>query len=225
MQDANASKLPSDRLWQPVTAKWLLAVLGTALAYAVVRYHIAGGVAWSHLPLFIFNKAIALAATILVACSYLLGRTLPWYANDPRTKLVVIKFCGLMGFSLAAMHGLASLVLLTPAYFQKYFVADGRLNLAGELGAVTGIVALWALALPAIATLPMMPKALGGLRWKRTQRMGYVCLALVVAHLVALGWRGWLHPAEWPWRFPPISLLAVVAALLPLLQKLRHIRM
>ena len=161
-------------------------------------YHIASGESWSHFPLFIFNKAVSLAATVFVACSYLVGKVICWYNDDPRTKLVAIKFCGLMGFSLAAIHAVASLCLITPANFPKYFSADGRLNLAGELGLITGVVALWALAMPAITTLPMMPKALGGMRWKRSQRMGYLCLGLVVVHLVALGLQGWLTRANGP---------------------------
>ena len=189
---------------------------GIALAYAVVRYHIASGVSWSHFPLFIMNKAVSLAATVLVACSYLIGRVVRWHNDEPRRKLVVVKFCGLIGFSFAALHAIASLCLLTPAYFAKYFSADGRLNVEGELGLVVGLVALWALSLPAITTLPMMPKALGSVRWKRSQRMGYVCLSLVAAHVAVLGLRGWLSPQTWPWMLPPISLVAAVAAAVPL---------
>jgi hypothetical protein len=40
----------------------------------------------------------------------------------------------------------------------------------------------------------MMPKAIGGVLWKRSQRAGYVALDLVVIHLVALGLNGWLKP-------------------------------
>jgi DMSO/TMAO reductase YedYZ heme-binding membrane subunit len=80
-----------------------------------------------------------------------------------------------------------------------------------------GVVALFFLSSPAITTLPMMPKALGGKRWKRAQRVGYVSLILVVVHLVVLGLKGWLAPKGWPAGFPPVSLLAVVAALVPLL--------
>jgi hypothetical protein len=109
--------------------------------------------------------------------------------------------------------------LITPAYFAKYFAEDGRLNLEGELGLILGIIALWALSLPAITTLPMMPKAIGGMRWKRSQRMGYVCLILVVAHMVALGLRGWLSPEHWPWMLPPISLVAAIIAMIPLVVK------
>ena len=116
------------------------------------------------------------------------------------------------------LAGLALLILLTPAYFAKYFAVDGRLNLEGELGMAFGVIALWALSMPAI-TLPMMPKAIGGFRWKRSQRMGYLCLSLVFAHMVALGWKGWLTPSTWPWGLPPISLWAALMAAIPLMVK------
>ncbi len=70
----------------------------------------------------------------------------------------------------------------------------------------------------------MMPKAIGGWRWKRNQRAGYIALTLVVVHLVVLGTRGWLAPQGWHGGIPPVSLVAVVAALVPLLvkRKLEH---
>ena len=43
----------------------------------------------------------------------------------------------------------------------------------------------------------------------------------MVVHLVALGLRGWLAPAGWNGGLPPISLVAVVAALVPLFVKRR----
>ena len=215
----DASGLPVDRLWQAVTGKWFAAVFGGSLLYAVLRYHVVGDVTWDHFPLYILNKATSLAAVIFVAASYLSGRVIRWHNHDAR-KLVIIKFCGLMGFSLAALHAFFSLALLGPAYFGKYFAADGRLNGTGELAMAFGIVALWALTMPALATVPMMPKAIGGVRWKRGQRMGYLCLALVLAHLVVLGWKGWLTPSKWPAGLPPISLWAALAAAFPLGVKL-----
>ncbi|MGB3563063.1 MAG: hypothetical protein WBH85_06110 [Thermoanaerobaculia bacterium] len=92
------SRLPPDRLWQPTTAKWFFMVFGFSLAYAVVRYHLAGDVPWRHFPLFILNKATSLAAVIFVACSYLIGKIIRWHDHDRALRLVVIKFCGLMGF-------------------------------------------------------------------------------------------------------------------------------
>jgi DMSO/TMAO reductase YedYZ heme-binding membrane subunit len=213
------SDLPPDRLWQPTTAKWFAAIFGGALAYAIVRYHLVGDVGWSQFPLFILNKVVALAAVGFVASSYLIGKIFRWHDQDKALRLVVIKFCGLVGFFLAAIHAFMSVLVLTPAYFGKYFLDGGKLNLQGEVGMTTGIVALFFLASPAITTLPMMPKALGGWRWKRTQRVGYVALLLVVAHLLFLGLRGWLTPGKWPAGMVPISLVAFVIALVPLVVK------
>jgi DMSO/TMAO reductase YedYZ heme-binding membrane subunit len=212
-------ELPPHRLWQPTTAKWLAAVFGFALAYAVIRYHLVGDVEWRHFPLFILNKATSLAAVIFVACSYLIGKIIRWHDHDRPLRLVVIKFCGLIGFFLAAVHAFFSLCLLSPAYYGKYFDEAGRLNLQGEIAMGVGVVALFFLLSPVVTTLPMMPKAIGGWRWKRSQRAGYVALALVTVHLVVLGVKGWLAPKGWYGGIPPVSLVAVVAALLPLLVK------
>ena len=217
------SSLPPDRLWQPTTAKWFAAVFGGSLAYAIVRYHLAGEVAWAHFPLFILNKATSLAAVIFVACSYLVGKVFRWHDHNPALRLVVIKFCGLVGFFLAGVHAFLSLCLLSPAYYAKYFADDGKLNLQGEVAMSVGVVALFLLMSPAITTLPMMPKAIGGVRWKRSQRAGYLALILVVGHLVVLGWKGWMAPGKWQAGIPPISLVAVTAALVPLLVKRKQL--
>ena len=95
----------------------------------------------------------------------------------------------------------------------------GGFNLEGEIAISVGVLAVFLLLGPAVTTLPMMPKAIGGVRWKRNQRLGYVALALVVVHLVALSWRGWLAPSGWHGGIPPVSLVAVVAALVPLVVK------
>jgi DMSO/TMAO reductase YedYZ heme-binding membrane subunit len=218
------SGLPPDRLWQPTTAKWFAALFGAALVYAIIRYHLVGDVEWAHFPLFILNKATSLAAVFFVASSYLIGKVFRWHDHDKALRLVVIKFCGLMGFFLAGVHAFFSLALLTPAYYAKYFNPDGRLNLEGEVALTVGVIALFLLLAPAITTLPMMPKAIGGRRWKRNQRLGYVALAFVVVHLVALGLNGWLAPAGWNGGLPPISLVALLAALVPLLVKRKLVR-
>lgn len=213
------SRLPANRLWQPTTARWFTVVFGGSLVYAIIRYHVAGDVAWRHFPAFILNKATSLAAVIFVAASYLIGKHIRWYDDDKRLRLVVIKFCGLMGFSLAAIHAVLALSIWTPAYFAKYFDDAGRLNLQGEIAMSAGVVSLFFLSSPAITTLPMMPKALGGQRWKRAQRMGYVALVLAAVHLIALGLKGWLKPQAWPAGMPSISLVAFVAAVIPLIVK------
>ena len=220
MSPSPASELAKqNRLLQPTTARWFAALFGAAVAYAVVRYHILRGVEWSHFPLYILNKAVSLAAVFFVASSYLIGRVVKWHNDDPRMRLIVIKFCGLMGLSLACMHGLMSLGLWSRNYYPAYFADDGKLNLQGELAITLGVVALWALVVPGITTLPTMAKSIGGFRWKRSQRMGYVTLALVALHLIALGLPGWLNPAGWG-ALPPVSLLAFLAAVFPVVVRI-----
>lgn len=220
----NKKDLPPDRLWQPTTAKWFAVVFGISLVYAVIRYHLAGDVAWSHFPLFILNKSISLAAVIFISCSYLIGKIIHWHDDDKAMRLIVIKFCGLMGFFMATVHALFSLSLLSPAYYSKYFESGGMLNLQGEIAISVGVIALFFLLSPAITTIPMMPKAIGSWRWKRSQRAGYTALVLVVVHLVVLGFKGWLAPEGWQAGLPPISLIAVLAALIPLLVKRKQIQ-
>ena len=219
----DASGMPRDRLWQPVTIRWFAVIVGGSVAFSILRYHIAGDVAWAHFPLFILNKATSLAAVFFVASSYLVGRVFRWHNHDPVLRLVVVKYCGLSGFFLAGVHALMSLCILNPSYFAKYFDADGRLNAVGEIGMAVGVIALFFLMSPAITTLPMMAKAIGGKRWKRSQRAGYLALILIVAHLVDLGLKGWLAPKGWPWGLPPISMIAVTAAVIPLVIKKREL--
>lgn len=98
MSDSH-SDLPPERLWQPTTARWFAVVFGASLAYAIGRYHLAGDVAWRHLPLFILNKATSLAAVVFVACSYLVGKIIRWHDDDKALRLVcdqVLRFDGFL---------------------------------------------------------------------------------------------------------------------------------
>lgn len=207
-------------LVQAFTARWFLLLFGIPLSYAVIRYHVCEGVDWSHFPLFIANKAISLAAVVFIAASYLIGKTLRVYTDDAVRRLVLIKFCGLMGFSLAAIHTFMALLLFSPDYYPKFFHEAGRLNLVGELSMGFGVLSLWFLSLTAVASLPFMSDAIGVERWQRGQRMGYVCLALVAGHVLVMGLSGWFAPHGWPGYLPPISLLGFIVAMAPLLVKL-----
>lgn len=160
------------------------------MTYAIVRYHVLGGVEWSHFPLFTANNAISLAAVVFIATSYLIGKTIRRYESDPAKRLILIKYCGLVGISLAAIHAFMAMLLFTPSYYPKMFEAEGRLNYTGELGMAFGVISLWCLTITAITSLPFMYEAVGADRWKRGQRMGYVCLALAGGHVFVMGIAG-----------------------------------
>lgn len=189
------------------------------MAYAVVRYNVFKGVEWIHLPLYIVNKATSLSAVILLASAYLVGRWIPVHKDDPERRLVLIKFLGLAGFGLAALHSLMSMALLGPTYYPKFFGAE-KMNLVGELTILFGVVGMFWLASPAVTSLPNMQQALGDTLWKRAQRAGYVALAFTALHCFAMGVQGWLEPETWPGSLPPITMLAFVIGVVPLVARL-----
>lgn len=215
-----SQEIYTDRLIQPFTIKWLCLLLGVPMTYAILRYHVFSGTDWSHFPLFIANKGISLAAVGFIAMSYLIGKIVHAQADDPRKRLVLIKFCGLIGFSLASIHTLMSLLLIGPAYYPKFFLESGQMNLTGELTMVFGVMSLWCLSVTAIASLPFMHDAVGEERWLRGQRMGYLSLGLAAAHVLVMGLAGWLTPGRWAAGLPPVSLVAFCVTSLPLLVKI-----
>jgi DMSO/TMAO reductase YedYZ heme-binding membrane subunit len=65
-----------------------------------------------------------------------------------------------------------------------------------------------------------MYEAVGAERWQRGQRMGYLSLMLVAGHVLVMGVSGWLAPSGWYGGLPPVSLVALIGATVPLLLKL-----
>jgi len=209
----------SERLVQPTTTRLFLLVVGPCLVYAGIRYHVVQGVPLAQAPLYILNKAISLGGLAFLAMSYLVGKMPGLRWGDRGLQLVVIKFCGLMGFSLIVAHVLMSLALLDPAYYAKFY-AGAKLNLTGELSLSLGVFALWCFSLPAITSLPYMYDELGAERWQRSQRVGYTGLMLAAGHVLVMGVMGWLRPGDWPAALPPITALAFVVAMVPLVLRI-----
>lgn len=182
--------------------------LALCLAYAVVRYHVFGPVAWSHLPLYTFNKAVAFAAAILLASAYLGG-------NGGFARRA-----GLAGFGFAALHSLMSLALLSPNSYPKLF-EDGRPNLAGGISILCGCLPLLVWILLAVFSIPAAADGLPPDRFGTLRSLGYWALGLTGAHVAAMGWKGWTEPRSWPAGIPPITLLLFVVVVLPLGRKMR----
>ena len=201
---------------------WVLAVWGVCLVYAIVRYNVFKGVEWTHLPLYIVNKSAAFGGVVFIALAYMVGKV---FGGTPGTELVraKAKFFGLAGFGMISMHALMSMILLTPAYYEKFFAASGKLNLTGEVTFLCGVLAYGCLLFPAITTLPYMYDALGMERWLRAQHMGYATLALASGHTFAMGFKGWFDLSSWPGSLPPITMLGFLAAATALVVKLGRV--
>ena len=202
---------------------WIAAVWGICLCYAILRYNVFQGVDWTHLPLYIVNKSVAFAGVILLALAYLVGKSFGGPAGSEPVRAKA-KFLGLAGFAMVTVHVLMAMVLLSPANYEKFFEASGKLNLTGELTFLFGVLAYGCLLFPAIATLPFMYDALGMERWLKAQHMGYASLALACGHTVTMGGTGWVNVSAWPGSMPPITLLGFLAALAGLCGKFVFLR-
>ncbi len=195
-------------------------VLAVTLAYAIVRYNVIKGVPWQQLPLFISNKAIALAAVVFIALSYDFGPLARFWPKVFVPELSTRKFFGLLGFGLAAVHSIVSLLLFNSAYYPRFFAQAGKLNLTGELSMLFGVIAFSIFSIIAVTSIPSVEKSIDSKRWQALQRLGYFAFFLVMLHVFVMGLEGWLKPSGWPGGLLPISLIAFIVIAFSLLARI-----
>ena len=172
----------------------VIALLGS-VTYATARYNVFKGVPWCDWPTYTLNKALALSALCLMVISVGGKSSAP---GNPKARAV--QMASVFGF----LHVMLSLVLLSPAYYERLFV-EGRLTAAAGLSMLLGVVAAAAMA--------------GGKGTRRAEDASggprnLALLALVVGfHAMLLGFAGWFAPSEWPGMMPPITLIAFLLGL------------
>jgi hypothetical protein len=178
------------------------------LAYAVVRYHIAGPVPWKDFPFFILNKGISLSAFILLTLNFGLGPLNNLGVNVSDGWLNARKAMGMTGFLLVLIHVLISFMLFNPSVYGKFFEADGTLTLLAGLsmlGGVLAFVVLWAYNL-SFQTFLREDQAF--IRFITSRNFLLFAMIFAGAHLVFMGYEGWLNPSSWYGGIPPVSLVA-----------------
>ena len=178
------------------------------VAYAIVRYHIAGPIPWKDFPFFILNKGISLSAFILLACNFGLGPLKNLGVKVSESWLNARKALGMTGFLLVLIHALISFMLFSPSVYGKFFEENGTLTLLAGLsmlGGVLAFVVLWAYNMT-FQTHLREDKAFIHFITSR----GFLLFALVLGgvHLVFMGYEGWLNPSGWHSGIPPVSLVA-----------------
>jgi DMSO/TMAO reductase YedYZ heme-binding membrane subunit len=204
--------------------KWAVGVLLFFILYATIRYIVFKGVDFAHFPVYIMNKIFSISGLFLIALSYLLTKVNLIKFESKAIKVRFIRFAGLAGFSLSAMHVFLSLIILSPTYFPKLYQED-MMNLKGESSMLMGVISLYCFSIPAITSLPFMQKAVGMKKWQKGQRMGYYGLLTALLHTGIMGFSGWFDIISWPGYMPPISLLAAIIIIIPLYLKLTNKKM
>ncbi len=179
-----------------------------SLAYAVTRYHVVGPVPWKDFPFFILNKALALAAFILLTLNFGLGPLNNLTGRVPGSWLNARKALGMTGFLLALVHVLMSFLLFKPEVYAQFFLDDGTLTLFGGISMLAGVLAfvvLWAYNL-SFQTFLREDRAF--IAFISSRRFLIWALLLGGVHVFFMGFEGWLRPADWYGGMPPISLVA-----------------
>ena len=201
----------TDSVERPNAARSIIfTVLALSLAYAVVRYHLAGPVPWKDFPFYILNKALALAAFILLALNFGLGPLNNLGASVPEGWLNSRKALGMTGFLLVLIHTLMSFLLFSPEVYGGFFGDDRTLTLVGGismLGGVLAFVVLWAYNM-SFQTFLREDQAF--IRFITSRGFLLFALTLGGVHLFFMGYKGWLAPAGWHGGIPPISLVGFV---------------
>lgn len=172
----------------------LLALLGSAI-YATVRYNIFKGVPWSDWPIYILNKAFALSAIFLLVISVIRKRLAQRHPNVQTLSMASV---------FAAMHVVLSLTILSPTYYEKFFL-QGKLTAAAGFSIALGAVGAVVMAI--CVRIRGKQSADGGVR-------NQAILAFVIGlHAMFQGFAGWFAPFKWPGMMPPITLISFLLGL------------
>jgi hypothetical protein len=206
--------------YQRRVIRWIVGFVLVAQTYALVRYGVFKGVSLEHWPLYLNNKAISLAGLCLLAASFIFRRTTieSDSASSDRSPGALLARAG---FALIGLHVLMSLPILGPGYFPQFFTGD-KMNLTGELSLLLGVISFgcclgFAGLILTGAVMNPTPA------WRiLVQRLAAAVLVTAAGHVLVMGVAGWLTPDKWPGKMPPITLIAFLTALVPLLWRARY---
>lgn len=187
-------------------------VIVVSYMYGILRYNVFDGVSWSYVPLYISNKAISFSAIVFIALSCSLGSLTRLWPKLFSSLLNQRKYFGLLGFALAVVHSIISVMIFKPEYYAKFFTGNGQLTFLGELSMFFGVFAFLVFTMMAVVSVPGITSSIDRRMWIRIQKYGPLGLFLTLLHLVMMGYTSWLNPESWPGGLFPISLVAAVVA-------------
>ena len=166
-----------------------------SLSYAILRYHIFGGVSWDQLPLYVMNKVFSLTVVLLLFYKIWFSKVLTTEQREWYTCAIAV---------LVLVHVLISISLLSPEYYAKFFDA-GKMHFKSELSILFGIAAF-------IAFIGLLLGSLKG-NIELAKKFQQAILFLLAVHLFSMGFSGWITPFKWYGAMPPISLVSFMVVL------------
>jgi len=180
--------------------KLIASVFITFYAYAIIRYHIGKELCGLMEFYFVLNKAFAWTAGTLLLLSLLPTTILSKYQISRRGL-------GTFGYSIALIHISSSILLLSEKFYPKFYT-HSFLNSDGWLYIILGAFSILLFSIPLIGSKLNLPDG------HSMYRYGRYGILMNLAHVGAIGYKGWLNFQDWPFYMPPITLLFVVTGLI-----------
>jgi len=179
-----------------------------SMSYAIIRYHVLGEVPWKDLPFFILNKGISMSAFILLAFNFTFGPLKNLGAPIPNSWLRSRRIIGIVGFIQVFVHVIMSFMLFNPAVYAKYFEQNGTMTLITGLSMIGGVLAFIFLWIYNVSFNAAFRKDKDLISFITSRKVLLSAMLFSGAHLVFMGYNGWLNPGGWLGGLPPISLIA-----------------
>jgi hypothetical protein len=181
---------------------------GLVFIYTYTRYVYYQGVESYHIPVFIFNKTIAVTGVVLICLAYAIGPLSKAWPTTFRTYITWRPSLGVMGFACMLIHTCWSLITLRPQIHAKFFDEKGALSASAEWAFFFGTIAMVHLTLLAIISIPVIAHSMEAKQWKRILESGLIALLFGLGHLFFMGYRGWYPVEKWQSPLPPTTLVA-----------------
>ena len=164
-------------------------------------------------PIFMANKGMAITAAVLIGAAVAIGPMARWFAAC-RPWAASRREIGLAGFGWALIHVCTALLPLLERFPWSWY-------LERPLVIIAGATALLLLIVIAASSNRRALRWMGGRKWKLTQRLVHVVIALIVIHFVAMGkaanWVVWYRGEGTEQTSLPPGTLMLSVALLALL--------
>ena len=175
----------------------LITVLLLTTLYTIIRYIIFGNVDPINFPSYLVNKSVSMASAIFILLASI---------SYVKVEIDEMKFWSSISWYTAILHVLFSLSLLSSAYYPKFFGLQ-KMNMIGELTILFGVAAIFTF---------WFIRA-GKKIFRDIYLLQLFARLFVAAHLVAMGFAGWVNISKWHGGLPPISLLSFISLLLSII--------
>ncbi|MBD0776769.1 hypothetical protein HPE56_03090 [Maribacter sp. ANRC-HE7] len=178
------------------------------IAYAIVRYNVAGNVPWKDVPVFVLNKGISLASLVLLIGSLSLGPLCNLGVRISESILHARKSMGIIGFVYVSIHLLMSMSILNPRYYPKFFASDYTLSLQGSIVILAGILGFTLAGIHHFSFKEGAKRAYPIIVAVKSKKIVVCTMLFFGCHVFFMGFKGWLGIDQWHGGLPPISLLS-----------------